>query len=481
MKKIVLGLALLVAGLAWFRLSTFQRITGPHQVAWRAADDTPLAQTSPGSGGNTSFVLDRRLIVSVHGKAPNEMGFAWIDPIHGEAKIAWPVPEALHPFVPLGVATRGPDTFAVAFLLHTGPVRGYSVGIAGRDGWLRAPAPVLSWPESPPGEVGIPILLGMAWSDGELELVFTHPSGEDPFGDRQAPDVVRVPAEGAPRITPHPYRCERCTVVGAVQDEHGWNILARGSERDVTLIVDPQGAALPAPGALAWWGEFGAGSLADRAALGTLWGRATPSTVVERDGSRHPIESAPIADFTPLHTERFELVEGTVRQHLLWYLPQDEFRTLAQRVAGRTVVTSTPSQDDELQLVGDDPSRLHPALHGSLTYSFRAGHFLPRDDGFVWVAADGAYVTLDRNLQRTDPLSIVQHLRTRGSAGSFLDEPRHVWLFGWVLFGLPVVLVLGLGLAWARRRNRASSPLQGLLLTYVVTAGAALTLLWPML
>jgi hypothetical protein len=62
-------------------------------------------------------------------------------------------------------------------------------------------------------------------------------------------------------------------------------------------------------------------------------------------------------------------------------------------------------------------------------------------DGYWLLDISGEYNHLDHALARTDALSLREHLRQRGSVGTFIDEPEHERRLGWVLFGLPVALI----------------------------------------
>ncbi|MBT8494504.1 MAG: hypothetical protein KJO07_15720, partial [Deltaproteobacteria bacterium] len=53
---------------------------------------------------------------------------------------------------------------------------------------------------------------------------------------------------------------------------------------------------------------------------------------------------------------------------------------------------------------------------------------VPRDGGGMFlVATDGYYITLGPELERLDPLGVVDHLRARGSQNPDWDEVEHLY------------------------------------------------------
>ena len=60
---------------------------------------------------------------------------------------------------------------------------------------------------------------------------------------------------------------------------------------------------------------------------------------------------------------------------------------------------------------------------------------------------DGCHLRVDKDLRRTDPLSIEEHLSRRGSGGYRSEEQRHIWLLWWVLLALPLLLLLALSIS----------------------------------
>jgi hypothetical protein len=109
------------------------------------------------------------------------------------------------------------------------------------------------------------------------------------------------------------------------------------------------------------------------------------------------------------------------------------------------------------------------------------GTFLPRSGGGAWLVSDsGCYVGMDASFQRTDPLELTEHLRRRGSIGMGWDEPEHLYYLGWVLFGLPLCLVLGLLLFWLRRKS-AGRTLAWAAGFFLVSGAWLLMKVWPLL
>lgn len=459
-----LGLALLVSGYSWWRAASFDAPTGPRRVTWRDAEDRVI---NPGvSAGVTMqrpMILGDRLIVQDW----DSKAFAWISPRQGQAKLAWPLPAPLRGASSLsGLAVRDAETFAFAET-HRDNFRGeVYVGISGAMGWSRAPAPVVRW-ELPDGWASSqPTVLGMAWIGGELELVLTHNTADDPFGRRHPPDVVRIPERGAPVIRSHPLPCEDCSVLGALPTDRGWKLIAASSFYKTEMMIDAAGAVTPLPPELAWWTDDRARDDSELTRLGSLERDPGRGYVVHRDGSRRAEPPPPMEGFVPQSSPsaRLELVDGELHTRQL-YRREGTRYLLAQRAAvragdGRSIgervfyIDSSPA-DSSVQLVGAHPDRLRPALYHSSLGGFRGGVFLPGPGGgYYWVSGAGEYVTLDEQLRRVDPLPLLQHQRAPAARGHFIGKPSPVRYLAWALFGLPLCLAGGALIVWVGRRNK---------------------------
>ena len=93
--------------------------------------------------------------------------------------------------------------------------------------------------------------------------------------------------------------------------------------------------------------------------------------------------------------------------------------------------------------------------------------------GFRLVTARGTYVTLDRELARTDHLSVREHLQTRASemGGSF------VWRAGVVLLGFPIAMLFAFGCVLRSKRGAAIATFA----IYIALAGWCLATVLPQL
>ena len=409
-------------------------VTLPHQVAWQQADGTPMGFASPrdrspcsSDGDDFMLVLGGRAIVPCH---DGRTGWAAIAPAAGTATFAWPLPETMRSPQVVAVAPRDDGSFGVAFETGVGDRSQLAIGLAGPSGWVVEPAVVANRDNgSDFAEV-----LAMAWSGRAVEAVVTSPVpgfGNDPFGMQTAPVIVRV-APGAPiaRTTAAlPPACD-CTLRGALHDKAGWRLVASqavppdgGDER--VVVVSATGDIAAAPRELAWWSETSLG-LVDRSALGVVSDSYT-SEVVAPDGTRQELAAT---YGTPLD-RAFELGPDGVLRHARIGYDNSVVRAI---VGGRAVTLDT--RGDVLEL-----DRAPIARDG--WFGFHAAFVPAAGGGTYLVGRDGAYVTLDADLHRTDALALTEHLRTRGSSAPFVDEPMHVtWM--WVaLLGLPCLLLFG--------------------------------------
>lgn len=453
-----LGLALLLTGYGWYRTAAFDAPTGPHRVAWRGPDDRPIKSRDERGDAidwwpTHSMTLGERLIVLESGARGRPRGFSWISPRLGQAKLAWPLSLEGAGEVIIGLAARDAETFA-ALEVSEGKVY---VGIAGPQGWKVAPTPVLSWDRAVHN--GYSILLGMGWIQGELEIVLTRPAPDDPFGTRHPFEVVRLPERGVPVVTRRPISCELCSLQAALPTERGWRIVAlsyEGRDPSVLLFDERDQPVVPVPPGLSWWSERRG---TDATRLGSLWRGFGEPYQAMKDGSRQLAPAPPRPGLTPNGLwRRFTLVDGELHSRP-WYQRGDWFEVIADRVGAVAdhprVIFSGASPSYDAELVGPSPEELRPVVRKQGDTRFLHGAFLPRPGGYFWVTAGGAYVALDEQLRRVDPLPLLQHLRTRGSAGDHIDEWHHVAVLGWVMLGLPLCLAFGALSGWRARRRVA--------------------------
>lgn len=461
-----LVLALILAGYGWYRAVRFDGPTGPHLVAWRGPDDQPLVTDGDDVGDwqlSNAMMLGERLIVLHRDGEGGPNGFAWISPRLGQAKLAWPLPPQLFGSTLFGLAARDAETFAFVEQVVSKDGGETYVGIAGPSGWTVVPWPVSSWERRGEAQSGNPIVLGMAWRGDALELVLTHPRSDDAFGTWSAPDVIRVPLDGAPVVTARPMPCRSCVLHAALATERGWRLVATSMRGEAVMLFDEQNALVtPLPPEMAWWSQPSREDT-DMVRLGSLWQGVGRGYLVKEDGTRMATPS-PIAGFAPmLDYGRFELVDGRLHGRPRYRRQSPPGETSLRLVGGRgsdaedaRLIATLASASEDTALIGDSPEAMRAAVKGHSAYRFDFGAFLRRPGGYYAVTGDGQYITLDEELRRVDPLSLAQHLRTRGSDDARLDEPWRVAALGWVLFGLPLCLGGGALACWLeRRRGRA--------------------------
>jgi hypothetical protein len=480
------SLAGIVAAYAWYRTLTFDRPTVPHAVAWYDATGKLIGGDPRSGAGLFSIVIGDRLILFVdppEGHGPG--GIAWIRPASAEGRNAWPIPSS-YVVTAEGVAVRDQNTFAV--VIHgardarSGTIDALSVGIAGRDGWLRAPVTVAEWVDDPdPRKSGRPIPLAMSWVGGELEIVLTRPTAEDPYGSSSPVQITRIGRTGQPAVRSQSLGCD-CSVIGALPRARHWTLAVANTQR--VMLSNPDGSLMPAP-ELAEWDRY----RTDRSALGSLWFPADPGqNRIERDGSlTEPMPPPP--GWEARHTFRRLVWDGgVVRAEQLWTRSDERFSLLARRVGERTILTA--STGDDLELIGDRLDRLRPTIQGTRSGGFQFGVMLPRaGGGFYWTSDGGEYVALDADLRRVDPRSLRHHLRTRGSVGESIDEPQHEQKLGWSLFGLPILAAVGFAIGRIVRDRHPDgtrgpfvhAPLIAALVLYALSGGATLAKVLPLL
>ncbi|VAW74056.1 hypothetical protein MNBD_GAMMA12-2734 [hydrothermal vent metagenome] len=109
------------------------------------------------------------------------------------------------------------------------------------------------------------------------------------------------------------------------------------------------------------------------------------------------------------------------------------------------------------------------------------GIHITRPDGGFWLLSPyGCQINLSKDLQRLDPYSISDHLRSRGSINLDRNERIHIKVLVWVLFGLPVSLIVFLGLAYYRQKTSIAVIINASTF-HIITSGIIMIELWPLL
>lgn len=195
--------------------------------------------------------------------------------------------------------------------------------------------------------------------------------------------------------------------------------------------------------------------------LGQMRAPNEPVIQVKADGTLAPIASRPNAVRVILRMH-YDFTETRVlQQRYTWLREVDGIEVVQRPVRGRLLRIKSDGGFDEnpLLTVSDvtDPNDVRSGVVGRFPSfacgtELASGTFLTRPDGGYWLVGNsGCYVTMDENFQRTDPLSLLQHLRSDGSRYSLDSDVReHEYWLAWTLLGwLPCFL-----LSWVIRRRR---------------------------
>jgi hypothetical protein len=482
-------LALVPIALAGWRLAGHDRwITAPRHLQWLAADGRPLddrgnreAEESCGADIHVKLVTDGSRAWAVCDAA-----LVAFDLARGTARPAYPVPRDLKREWMEGLLPTE-DGSRIAMVWRTVPPERLVLGVAGPEGWVRAPAS-LAGP-------GVDLrLLGMSWRDGALDVVADQGPAPTPTEGAPAAVIVSVLPDGTTRqrtVMPESLACgPYCRVAFAYRrpGARAWRFLVQRAGSD-DWDVEENGAheVAAAPHDLLLLGALGltrTGILRDPMAL---------RVELQPDGSFGALPAAPAAaGGAPLLSSFHRRDGGRVAVVPQWFL-QGEGAFLHD-LGGRAVRTRRVSVADEgAAIPGDaeytavadvtDPS--HPVESYVATAhdcpSLSQGTFVPRGDGGWWlVDPAGCHVALDASLHRADPWGVVDHLRMRGSSYVAWREPSHAASLAWVLFGLPVALAAAIVVARIRRRP-PRGPLLAAAWVYAASAAVLLVRVWPLL
>jgi hypothetical protein len=449
----LLGAAAAVWGFGVHAAVTANPVTLPNRVTWLGADGRPLDlgtyDTACGLSNDDRLVLGDRLIIPCAWRNPPH-AYAYVEPRSRTARIAWPLPASMTTLHTLGYAPREDGMFGVVFETTVGERRQLAVALAGRDGWAVPPTIIANRENG--HDHASPYAIG--WVGGAVEVVVGRPApgfGNDPFGMRRAPEIVRLVPGSAPERAVHPFpaECEdpsplprqHCYLFAAIPGAQGWKLIAErtqisaaGIEKSI-VVISETGAMTPAPPELAPWDDRL--RKVDAAALGLIEDRGIydESPVIERDGTRHPPPPSPHPAYTLAAEHSHAFVDGVLRTHVAWLHREAAGAVFAHHGAPIYIDTR-----DEVR-IGADPDRLAPVA--TRPGALLLGAFLPAPGGRYWVTTEGELVTLDHELRRTDPRSLYHHLRTRGSVLDSIDEAALVWRAGWIVLGLPIALAAG--------------------------------------
>jgi hypothetical protein len=469
---VAIAAACAVSAYAWYRASRFTWISAPHKLAWYDANDRRLESDSwcRRGGLREAFVVGERIIVNCGTE------LLWMDPARGKAKVTWAFDGYEAVFVE-ALAIHPDERWAIAFSAQGEGGEAVGIAVAGKDGWIVPPYVLGTKPARVPGTspTGSALALGLAWRGDMAELVLTRPTGDDEYGVRNPPELVRV-GRGITR-TPLPMPCNGCTVMGALPAQAGWHLVALTSSDHTAVVLDENGKTSPAPPALAWWEGY-AHLDTDRTSVG-ITRSEVPEPVMERDGSRHPIANPPVAGFKPEIGARYAVEGGVLRARRIWQAPGQYGTTTAQRIRGLTFIATRTR--DGLISIGNE-QHMHAVTRGASDTAFLTGELLPRrGGGHYWVAGDGKFVTLDAQLRRIDHLSLHAHLTERSRAESWTDTTKYVHRMLFAMAGLPFAIALGLILSLLLRRGLRLPPVAIACGIYALAAAYALGSVLPLL
>ncbi|HEX4419605.1 MAG TPA: hypothetical protein VH165_16945 [Kofleriaceae bacterium] len=468
---VIIVAAVVLAAVAWLVTLRCQPATGPRRMTWRKADGallvkrTDVAYPFDGCDGDIGMnlaVWNGGMIVSCDHEELG-VGWAFLDPRTGEARLRWPVPPGGMLARTVGVIP-GPD-HQLAIVYEAKLESDLLAGVARADGWA-----------SPPINLGRRRYHAAAWVGGKLELATRPTSDADPFGFQAPIEIitldgaaytsrVALPACDSPCITPEiGYRAG-----GRWVFEIDGHALGEGGQ--------PTTAVLDTPSSEGMVDLVAHGRLDTPAALSL--GEDTPG--IGPDGKvTHPA-GPPRPGLRPIRQDRFT-IDGAIRRRPQWRIGRSN-RWLFEQVGDRTIAWHT-GEDDRVWVTDEPVSEDGmPAVAAVARWSLGLAHrvILTDDAGGFWmIDGSGEYLHLDAALHRTDPLSLRMHLAQRGSLGTHIDEPEHEQALGWALFGLPL-LVAGVALAaWLAKATPGRVVVVAAVL-YLATGGWALLHVLPLL
>lgn len=467
---LLVAVALAVA--AWGLVLASSPVTGPQPMAWHKADGSPpTVAADPFNRFRGCSLADVNLdmavwnggvIVPCRDEALG-IGWAFLDPRTQQATLRWPLTQNGDVLFTQGLLPGTGQRLAIVFQQS---IAGDTfIGIANAGGWERAPQ-----------TLGRVRYLAGAWVGNSLELAVVPVTADDRYGLFAAVKVIAIEGNG---------RRERVAIPACGTDCHTPQMAYRAGGRwvfeDAGRAVAEGGESVTPvfPGRTLYEGDV------DLVAQGKL---RTPSTLslghedtpgIGADGKPTHAAPPPWSGMRVVRQNRFTIDDGAVRRRPQW--ADASLRAITEQVGDHALTWHT---DDSDQVRITDARR--PAID---TMSARAAVtqwpqglasrlFLPDATGGFWlVDSAGESIHLDNALRRTDPLSLRQHLRSSRSAVP-------VYALGWALFGLPILLLLCVGLSMGiapRRPGARDRAIKLASVLYLVSAGWALLQVVPLL
>ena len=183
----------------------------------------------------------------------------------------------------------------------------------------------------------------------------------------------------------------------------------------------------------------------------------------------------------------FRLDENSMEREYLWKVPDDRYLIYSRQYPSledasnwlytmrssnnRFLVTGIGDAQDNINDVKfasdfELVSRIDSRHCGSLV----EGIPIPKKEGGFWLVTNkGCYLDFDKDLNRLNPRSVIDHLETRGSRRLDINEPQHLYKMIWVLLGLPILIFAAWLFSIACSFNLYKSILKSLIF-YLATA-----------
>jgi len=464
-----------MAGGTWYRTLTGEPATGPQRMTWHKADGSP--PTDPpgdpypfhGCDGDMYFniaVWNGGVILPCEDEAIG-IGWAFLDPRTHNATLRWPLPNGGKIPVTRGLVL-GPD-HQLAIVFEAPFLGDLFVGVARPEGWSRLPE-----------NLGRVKYHAAAWVGATLELVVTPVSPEGELGQNAPIKVVSLDGAERREWIGLPACDEPCLMPDIVYRagsrwvfERSGYAVAEGGKPVSPALDDP---AFHAESDLVAHGKL------DAPATLRL-GEDTP--VIGADGKPTHSAQLPWDGLVVARQARYE-IDDAIHRRPQWTTDR-RHRAIVEKVGGRALTWHTDEDDrvriTDARLPPDTTPPVRPVVRWSRSLATRM--FVPDDAGGFWlVDGSGEYIHLDRALHRTDPLPLREHLRQRGSLGTFIDEPAHEEALGWALLGFPILLVGCMAMGWfigPRRPIVRGKPIVVAAVLYLATAAWALLQVAPLL
>ena len=483
-------------------------ITLPEKIKWidgATGKEIPLAEHDDKTdwtgcswitASEYKFRTDDGLWVACDYPTDSSTSMAYID-LRQKVGTVWVFPSGIEPYYSgtiLGITRNEDGEIAIVFRSDNDAFDFY-LAILDKNGWIQEPVLIEM--------ADVSKVFATRWKGDSVELIYEHSSlnSDETFrgytlkfakfsnGSIEKKPINSIPdslcMEGA-------YDCFRSCKV--FFEDGKWHSVYRrhykSQSRRGYLIVDEHGNTLEVDEE----GLCPSGRRIDRNFDQSFMGAITDIYVyrnLSRDDHRFVVKNLkgefekkgkPNPSWEAYHSASwFRLGGNSLAREYLWRLPNNDNLILSRKMPSlkepsNWLYTIDFPGDQLLIAMGDSQGIPDKANIVSVVDNYYCGYLVagvpvPKPEGGFWlVTSQGCFLDLDKDLNRLNSLSVIDHLNTGGGWRFNAYEPQHLYKVIWIIIGLPILLFISWIFTLIFTENKFKTILNGLVI-YLVSAG----------